>query len=200
MRDMTPRCWKLDAGCLMLDARYSNSIPHLVHGFQASKLPVSSFQLVYRFRLKVCMLLALRWQRDGPINHLGDHRQDPGVGMVGVSTADTGTCASNSKFGFRRAIFVNVHRFTADFGATMRAPTAATWLAPDDFDLCSAAHQAHTRTSSPKKSTGGLQALKSWPERPLEAHLCRLARPVAGIRGRPQHPTASLKSDLELLG
>ena len=81
----------------------------------------------------------------------------------------------------------------------MRVPTAATWLAPDDFDLCSAAHQAHTRTSSPKKSTGGLQALKSWPERPLEAHLCRLARPVAGIRGRPQHPTASLKSNLELL-
>ena len=78
--------------------------------------------------------------------------------------------SSNSKFGFRRAIFVNVHRFTADFGATMRLPTAATWLAPDDFDLHSAAHRAHTRTSSPKKSTGGLQALKSWPERPLEAH------------------------------
>ena len=28
--------------------------------------------------------------------------------------------ASNSKYGFRCAIYVKVHRFTADFGATMR--------------------------------------------------------------------------------
>ena len=44
------------------------------------------------------MLFALGWQREGGIDHLGDHGQDTGIGMVGVGAADAAAQGSVEAF------------------------------------------------------------------------------------------------------
>ena len=54
--------------------------------------------LEYRFRLRGRTLFALSWQREGEIGHLGDHRQDAGIGVVGVGAADAAAQAAIEAF------------------------------------------------------------------------------------------------------